>query len=71
MADSRADLIRKIDSQRAVIREHIAKYKKFKANGDYTSSATSTISNCQSIIRDLRAKDRSIDTSDEDTWQPN
>jgi hypothetical protein len=71
MADSRQDLITKINAQRATIRDHIAKYEKFKKNGDHTSSATSTISNCQSIIRNLRAKDKSIDASpSEDDWRP-
>ena len=70
MADSRAELIEKIDSQRETIREHIEKYNRFKRNGDPTSTAVRTIANSQALIRQYRSKDRSIGASDEDTWEP-
>ena len=66
MSDSRKDLISKIDAQRSTIRLHVEKYKKFKKNGDYTSTAETTIKNAQSVIRSLKAKDRSIDGNWED-----
>ena len=70
MADSRQDLINKIDSQRSTIQVHVDKYEKFKANGDYTSSATKTIANSQALIQEFLLKDKSIDSSWEDTWSP-
>ena len=66
MSDSRADLIAKIESQRATVRLHVQKYKQFKKNGDYTSTAETTISNAQSVIRSLKSRDRSIDSNWED-----
>lgn len=66
MSDSRKELIDKINAQRKTIREHIEKYKKFKKDGDYTSSAEKTIDNCQSTIQSLKSKDNSIDSSWED-----
>ncbi len=66
MSQSRRELMDKIDSQRATVREHVEKYNRFKANGDYTSSAESTISRAQSTIRDLKSKDSSIPSSWED-----
>jgi hypothetical protein len=67
MSDSRRDLIDKINAQRVTIRDHIVKFKKFKKNGEYTSSAEKTIDNCQATIRSLKSKDRSID----DSWEDN
>ena len=66
MSDSRRDLMEKIDAQRATIRLHVEKYKKFKKIGDYTSTAETTIKNAQSVIRSLKAKERSINGSWED-----
>ena len=66
MADSRKDLMVKISAQRATIREHVDKYKKFKKNGDHTSTAETTIKNSQAIIKNLKAKDKSIDYNWED-----
>ena len=70
MADTRKQLMEKIDSQRANIRLHIKKYDAFKKNGDYTSSAEATIGSNQATIRSLKSKDKSIDSSFEDDWTP-
>jgi hypothetical protein len=69
-ADSRSDIIVKIEAQRKTIREHIAKYNKFKAEGSPTSTATTTISNSQAIIRKLIGKASGIPPSYEDSWVP-
>lgn len=70
MADSRGDLITKIEAQRETIREHIDKYNRFKRNGNPTSTAVTTIENSQALIRQYRSKDRSIGPNDVDSWEP-
>lgn len=70
MSDSRRELIDKIDAQRKTIRTHIDKYVKFKANGDFTTTAETTIGNSQSNIKSLISKDKSIKASWEDSWEP-
>jgi hypothetical protein len=66
-ADSRKDIITKIESQRATIREHIVKYDKFKKEGSYTSTAETTIKNSQAIIKNLINKTSGIPSSPEDS----
>lgn len=67
MGKSRADRIKIVEAQRNTIRVHVEKYKGFKDNGDYTSSATTTIENSQNIIL---KNNEGIDSSWEDSWQP-
>jgi hypothetical protein len=69
-ADSRKDIITKIESQRKTIREHIVKYNKFKAEGSYTSTAETTIKNSQATIKNLITKASGIPASSEDSWTP-
>lgn len=71
MTTNRQEILNKIEAQRNTIRVHIDKYEKFKENGDYTSSATTTIQNCQNTIKSLKNKASfNIDDSYEDSWTP-
>lgn len=69
-ADSRSDLIVKIEAQRKTIREHIVKYNKFKKEGSPTSTAETTIINSQNIIKNLIKKANGIPVGPEDSWAP-
>jgi len=70
MGLSRREALEKIDAQRAAIREHIDKYNSYPHEYD-KNCALKTISNCQSIIADLKRRcDSDIDSSYEDIWSP-
>ena len=68
---TRKEIIEKIESQRAAIREHIDKYYRYPHEYD-KDFALKTIHKCQDNINDL--KDRcefDIDYPYEDDWEPN
>lgn len=59
----------KIDGQRAAIREHIDKYRRYPIPHE-KEFALKTIRNCQKEIADLRKRSPHLKPSWEDTWQP-
>lgn len=59
---------RKVDGQRAAIREHITKYLTYEE--DARSMALRTIRNAQGFVEKIRAKAPSIAASWEDFWDP-
>ncbi|TQK49894.1 hypothetical protein FBY35_0177 [Streptomyces sp. SLBN-118] len=61
-----------VEGQRKAIREHIEKYKRFKAANDdgAARTATSTIENAQSHIEKLRRRKPSIASDPLDSWRP-
>lgn len=67
MADEREIL----ESQRAAVREHMEKYRKYKDSAPEAVSMTlRTIRNCQAQIEKIRGRHPHWPSSWEDTWTP-
>ena len=65
MADEREQF----ESQRATIREHIEKYKRYQVSDpDAVNMALRTIRSCQAQIEKLLGRHPHWDSSWEDTW---
>lgn len=70
MSKIRREVMPKIESQRASIREHIDKYKRYPHDRD-KEFALDTISRCQERISTLKYQcSQDIPYSWEDTWTP-
>jgi hypothetical protein len=65
MADDKA----KLKGQRAAVREHIDKYKKYGVQHD-KDTALKTIKNCQNQIAKILSKHSHWPSSWEDNWRP-
>ncbi len=65
MADDKA----KLEGQRAAIREHIEKYKRYSEQHE-KDFALKTIRNCQNQISIIRSRHSHWPSIWEDTWRP-